>query len=114
MTAALFRKSAAILALLAGAAIAVPAHAQSAAAQSTTAEGKKLAFDRSKGNCLTCHVIKGGVLVVEEGQLRRAPTGRRLRVRPGYDPAVTRDLKRWFDGYACVSFENYPAVELGE
>ena len=60
MTAALFRKSAAILALLAGAAIAVPARAQSAAAQSTTAEGKKLAFDRSKGNCLTCHVIKGG------------------------------------------------------
>ena len=60
MTAALFRKSAAVLALLAGAAFAVPAHAQSAAAQSTTAEGKKLAFDRSKGNCLTCHVIKGG------------------------------------------------------
>jgi L-cysteine S-thiosulfotransferase len=33
------------------------AHAQSAAA-----EGQKLAFDRSKGNCLTCHVIKGGNL----------------------------------------------------
>ena len=32
-----------------------PAHAQSA-----VAEGQKLAFDRSKGNCLTCHVIKGG------------------------------------------------------
>ena len=26
------------------------------------AEGQKLAFDRSKGNCLTCHVIKGGNL----------------------------------------------------
>src|SRR5665213_3016429 len=24
--------------------------------------GQKLAFDRSKGNCLTCHVIKGGDL----------------------------------------------------
>jgi L-cysteine S-thiosulfotransferase len=23
-------------------------------------DGKKLAFDRSKGNCLTCHEIKGG------------------------------------------------------
>jgi sulfur-oxidizing protein SoxX len=23
-------------------------------------EGEKLAFDRSKGNCLTCHAIKGG------------------------------------------------------
>ncbi|QWG20713.1 sulfur oxidation c-type cytochrome SoxX [Bradyrhizobium sediminis] len=33
-----------------------------AAAQSAVAEGQKLAFDRSKGNCLTCHVIKGGDL----------------------------------------------------
>src|SRR6202000_2164398 len=34
-----------------------PAHAQSAAS-----EGQKIAFDRGKGNCLTCHVIKGGDL----------------------------------------------------
>ena len=46
------------LALVIGAfASAGTAHAQSAAA-----EGQKLAFDRSKGNCLTCHVIKGGDL----------------------------------------------------
>ena len=32
------------------------AHAQSAA------DGQKLAFDRAKGNCLTCHEIKGGDL----------------------------------------------------
>jgi L-cysteine S-thiosulfotransferase len=50
-------KPALILALLIGAALAGPAHAQSAAA-----EGQKLAFDRGKGNCLTCHVIKGGDL----------------------------------------------------
>jgi L-cysteine S-thiosulfotransferase len=47
-----------ILALLCGAlALPTPARAQSAAA-----EGQKLAFDRGKGNCLTCHVIKGGDL----------------------------------------------------
>ena len=46
-----------ILALLVSAALAGPAHAQSAAA-----DGQKIAFDRSKGNCLTCHVIKGGDL----------------------------------------------------
>ena len=34
----------------------------SAHAQSAAAEGQKLAFDRSKGNCLTCHAIKGGTL----------------------------------------------------
>jgi sulfur-oxidizing protein SoxX len=33
-----------------------------AAAQSSVADGQKLAFDRSKGNCLTCHDIKGGDL----------------------------------------------------
>src|SRR5438552_5980994 len=69
--------------------------------------------DRAKMFATPRHVIKGGIVVVEEGQLRRAPTGRRLRVQPGYDRAVTRDLKRWFDGHACVAFENYPAVELG-
>ena len=31
-------------------------------AQSAAAEGQKLAFDRGKGNCLTCHAIKGGNL----------------------------------------------------
>jgi sulfur-oxidizing protein SoxX len=33
-----------------------------AAAQSAVSEGQKLAFDRGKGNCLTCHEIKGGDL----------------------------------------------------
>jgi len=48
----------ALLLLLAFAAgLASPARAQSA-----VAEGQKLAFDRGKGNCLTCHVIKGGDL----------------------------------------------------
>jgi sulfur-oxidizing protein SoxX len=31
-----------------------------ARAQSDVTEGQKLAFDRSKGNCLSCHNIKGG------------------------------------------------------
>ena len=44
------------LALLIGAVLSAPVRAQSAA------EGQKLAFDRGKGNCLTCHEIKGGDL----------------------------------------------------
>jgi formylmethanofuran dehydrogenase subunit A len=53
------------------------------------------------------YVFKSGTLVVDEGQLRRAPEGKRLHVRPDYDEAVTRDIRRWFDRYASVSFENY-------
>jgi L-cysteine S-thiosulfotransferase len=36
--------------------------AGAARAQSAVAEGQKIAFDRGKGNCLTCHDIKGGDL----------------------------------------------------
>ena len=34
--------------------------ASAAQAQSGAADGEKIAFDRGKGNCLTCHEIKGG------------------------------------------------------
>jgi formylmethanofuran dehydrogenase subunit A len=54
------------------------------------------------------YVVKGGALMVEEGQLRRAPAGRRLHVRPGYDEAVLPDLRRHFEAYSTISFENYP------
>src|SRR5512138_1405882 len=32
------------------------------AADDAIAEGKKIAFDRAKGNCLACHMIEGGEL----------------------------------------------------
>ena len=58
------------------------------------------------------YVVKGGSLVVEEGQLRRAPAGSRLRLAPGYDDAVLRDLRKHFQAYSTVSFDNYPVRDL--
>jgi formylmethanofuran dehydrogenase subunit A len=54
------------------------------------------------------YVIKGGTVIVEEGQLRHAPAGRRLHVRPGYDETLLPDLRRHFEAYSTVAFENYP------
>jgi sulfur-oxidizing protein SoxX len=42
--------------------IAVTLPLMAARAQSHAAEGQRLAFDRAKGNCLSCHEIKGGDL----------------------------------------------------
>ena len=56
------------------------------------------------------YVLKGGVIVVEEGQLRRAPQGHRLHVRPAHDDVLLRDLGRFFDQYATVQLENYPVA----
>jgi sulfur-oxidizing protein SoxX len=53
-------KPVAIPALAVALLIGVAAFASPAGAQSAVAEGQKLAFDRGKGNCLTCHEIKGG------------------------------------------------------
>lgn len=58
------------------------------------------------------YVIKAGTLVVEEGQLRRAPPGRRLWVRPGYDETLLRDLGKYFDAYSSVQLANYPVAGL--
>ena len=58
------------------------------------------------------YVVKAGVLVVEEGQLRRAPAGRRLRLNPRYDTAVLRDVRRHFEAYGTVAFDNFPVREL--
>ena len=58
------------------------------------------------------YVVKGGVVVVEEGQLRRAPAGGRLRVTPEYDDAILADLRRHFSAYSTVSFDNYPVRDL--
>jgi formylmethanofuran dehydrogenase subunit A len=60
------------------------------------------------------YVVKDGVLLVEEGQLRRAPRGRRLRLRPGYDDALLPDLKQHFEAYSTVSFENYPVQGIAD
>jgi formylmethanofuran dehydrogenase subunit A len=57
-------------------------------------------------------VLKGGVVVVEEGQLRRTPEGRRLHARLDYDAAIERELARFFAQYATVSFRNYPVGTL--
>ena len=67
--------------------------------------------DRAKMFAAPRYVIKGGTMVVEEGQLRRASAGARLAVRPDYDVAVTKDVKRFFDAYASVAFENYGAEQ---
>ena len=58
------------------------------------------------------YVVKGGSLIVEEGQLRRAPAGQRLRLAPGYDQAIERDLRRHFEAHSTVAFEHYPVRDL--
>ncbi|HJU91126.1 MAG TPA: formylmethanofuran dehydrogenase subunit A [Gemmatimonadaceae bacterium] len=60
------------------------------------------------------YVFKRGVMVVEEGALRRAPRGRRLYVQPSSDSAFRRHLKQWWSENATMAFENFGAGPLSD
>jgi len=68
--------------------------------------------DYSKMFSTPRYVLKAGTLVVEEGQLRRAPAGKRIFVRPGFDDALLRDLGKYFDAYSSIRLANYPVTGL--
>ncbi len=57
------------------------------------------------------YVIKGGKVVVEEGEIRHLDEGREFLVQPAYDPAIESFLRPLFQQHYTMSFENYP-VEM--
>lgn len=62
MTDHLSKKPVLISALMSALVIGALASASPVSGQSAVSQGQSLAFDRGKGNCLTCHEIKGGDL----------------------------------------------------
>jgi len=53
-------------------------------------------------------VIKGGVVVAEQGELRAAPDGRTLRVRPDYDREAEPTIEAWFNDHYSMRWRNFP------
>jgi formylmethanofuran dehydrogenase subunit A len=54
------------------------------------------------------YVIKGGQVVVEEGEVRAVSEGREFIVRPSYDEQIEEFLRPLFQKVYTMSFENYP------
>jgi len=57
------------------------------------------------------YVIKGGELIVEDGELRAAPAGDLLRVNIDFDREIERTLEPLFEERYSVQFSNYPVRE---
>lgn len=57
------------------------------------------------------YVIKGGEVVIEEGEMRKSVDGRGYLVRPAYDETVEDFIRPLFQQYYTMSFDNYP-VEI--
>ena len=57
------------------------------------------------------YVIKGGRVIVEEGELRETPAGDLLRVAADHDEAIEPTLRPLFDEHYSVQLANYPVRE---
>lgn len=57
------------------------------------------------------YVIKGGEVVIEEGEIRQVVEGKGLLVQPHYEEKVEDFIRPLFQQYYTMSFDNYP-VEL--
>jgi formylmethanofuran dehydrogenase subunit A len=53
-------------------------------------------------------VIKSGVVIVEQGEVRNPANGKLLYVAPEWDLSIETDLAAWFEKYYSVRFRNYP------
>lgn len=53
------------------------------------------------------HVLKGGVPVVEDGELRDQVWGRTFHVAPPYDPTIEQQFRRFLQGSGTVAPDQY-------
>jgi formylmethanofuran dehydrogenase subunit A len=67
--------------------------------------------DREEMFATPRYVIKGGRVVVRDGELVETPAGCLMRAAAPYDPAVEDVLRAQFEARYSVQFENYPVGE---
>ena len=53
-------------------------------------------------------VIKGGEIIVEEGEIRNAPLGKTFHADTDFDEDALADIRDWFEQYYSIRFRNYP------
>ncbi len=68
----------------------------------TPHENKETMFE------LPRYVIKAGIVLVEEGDIREEHMGKLLHVAPNYDPGAEAHISQWFEDCYSVRFRNYP------
>ncbi len=57
------------------------------------------------------YVIKGGEVIIDDGDVKAAPQGSESIVQPDYDPGIEKFLRPRFESCYTIAFDNYP-VEL--
>jgi formylmethanofuran dehydrogenase subunit A len=54
------------------------------------------------------YVLRGGEIIVEDGEIRKLHEGKILQVAPDYDLEAVPHIQEWFEKYYSIGFRNYP------
>jgi formylmethanofuran dehydrogenase subunit A len=57
------------------------------------------------------YVIKGGEILVEDGEIRETAFGKTMYVLPEYEHSIEHDISEWFEQYYSIRFRNYPVED---
>jgi formylmethanofuran dehydrogenase subunit A len=57
------------------------------------------------------YVLKGGEVIVAQGEIRQEVFGRTFHADTAYDDAVLPDIQKWFESCYTIQFANYPVDE---
>ena len=71
----------------------------------TPHENKETMFE------LPRYVIKSGIVLAEEGDIRHEHLGKTLHVAPEYDAGIEPSIQQWFEDFYSIRFRNYPVTE---
>jgi formylmethanofuran dehydrogenase subunit A len=67
--------------------------------------------DRRRMFALPRYVIKGGVVVVDDSELRSAPDGQTLLVAPEVDPSLRAELNDWLGRHGTIHPANFAIAD---
>jgi len=67
--------------------------------------------DREKMFSKPDYVFKDGELVVKDGQVVKVTWGKTHTVKPEFDRAIEKDIKKYFDAYHTMNMEHFKVAD---
>ncbi|AGA25629.1 formylmethanofuran dehydrogenase subunit A [Singulisphaera acidiphila] len=67
--------------------------------------------DKERMFSLPRYLIKHGEIVLDDGDLRHAPSGEVRFSQPGFDPEAVAEIEEWFSRDYSIQFANFPVSD---
>jgi formylmethanofuran dehydrogenase subunit A len=67
--------------------------------------------DRSRMFAIPRYVVKGGEIIIDDGDLREADAGETMWIEPEFDEESVKAVEEWFESESSINFRNFGVDE---